>query len=245
MEDDLWPAYELETNELCYGIPTRARNIPVLANKILNSPYVDRSQGFDLEILLEFDQLDDDLWEEDPSVIEEKISSVINTLKGRIEQVLEETYERFGFVGDSSEWEEGYAVVTDYTENKKKLVDCITFLIDQVDLFEYCTLSVSFYLNPVSTLSEDPQFTSVCEEIEKRTEGEFSIREKAELGPYDGIDAGSSFYQLFLLLSPLYEFPLRFFRGHSEDNMLASLYYHYMFSNICREMDCKLTLLRA
>lgn len=245
MEDELWPPYELDTSELCYGIPTHAENIPRLTQEILNSSYVDRFQGFDLEILLEFDQLDDDLWEEDPHVIEEKISSLAETMRGRITSVLEETYEKFGFVGDVSEWAEGYAVVTDYTENDKKLIECVTFLVSQADLFEHCALSISFYLAPVSTLFEDPQFAAVCEEIEKRTGGEFSIREKADLGPYDGIGAGSSFYQLYLLLSPLDEFPLRFFRGHSEDNRLASPYYHYIFSKICQDLDCKLTLLKA
>lgn len=245
MEDDWLPLYELEANELCYGIPTDAKNIPPLTQKILNSSYVDKSQGFDLEILLEFDQLGDDLFEEEPDVIEYEISVLTEKLRGPIESILQETRHLFGFESDLSGWEDGYAVVADYTKDKRKLMECIKFLIRHPDLFELCTLSVSLYLTPVSRLYKDPVFAAVCEEIENRTSGEFSIRGKAELGPYDGIKAGSSFYQLFLLISPLYEFPLRFFRGHSEDNRLASSYYHYIFSNICRNIDCKLTLLKV
>jgi hypothetical protein len=245
MEEDLWPIYELETSELCYGIPTHAENIPALTQKILESSCVDSSQGFDLEILLEFDQSDDELLEKGPDAIEEEISQLAEGLGDRIRSILEETRTRFGFEGDASEWAGGYAVITDFTENKEKLTECITFLISQVDLFEHCTVSVSLYLTPVSAFFEDSRFAAVCEEIEERTGGEFSIREKAELGPYDGIEAGSSFYQLFLLLSPLDEFPIRFFRGHSEDNRLASPYFHYIFSRICRDIDCKLTLIRV
>lgn len=244
MEDDWLPFYELDTSELCYGIPTDAKNISSLIQKMLNSPYVDSSQEFDLEILLDFDKLDE-LWDEEPDIAEYEISTLTKRLKNRVQSVLEETRHKFGIVYDLSEWEEGYAIVMEYTKNKKKLTDCITFLISKMDLFEYCTLSVSLYLAPLTHFFDDPAFIRVCEEIEKRTSGEFSIREKAELGPYDGIGAGSSFYQLFLLISPLYEFPIRFFRGHSEDNRLASLYYHYVFSKICTDIDCKLTLLKA
>jgi len=244
MEDDYLPFYELDTSELCYGIPTDAKNIPSLIQRILNSPYVDSSHGFDLEILLEFDQFDE-LWDEESDMVEYEIQALTKKLFDRIKSVLEETRHKFGIDYDLSEWAEGYAIIMDYTKNKKKLVECVTFLISQVDLFEYCTLSVSFYLTPLTTFFDDPTFITVCEEIEKHTSGEFSIREKAELGPYDGIKAGSSFYQLFLLISPSYEFPLRFFRGHSEDNRLASLYYHYVFSRICKDIDCKLTLLKT
>lgn len=244
MEDEWLPDYELDTSELCYGIPTDAKSILLLTQKILNSPLVDSSQGFDLEILLEFEQFEDELWEEEPEVVESEIQAITEKLRGRIESMLEEVRRKLGVRTDSSGWGEGYAVVLNYTKNKRKVIDCVKFLISQAELFEYCTLSVSFHLVPVSEFLEDPKFIAVCEEIEKRTEGKFSIREKAELGPYDGIEAGSSFYQLFLLISPLYEFPLRFFRGHSEDNRLASAYYHYIFSRICKDIDCKLTLLR-
>ncbi|MBU7018938.1 MAG: hypothetical protein HXS44_15625 [Theionarchaea archaeon] len=245
MEDDWLPPYELDANELCYGIPTDTKNILSLTQKIINSPFVDNFQGFDLEILLEFDQLDDELWEEEPEIIEYEISSLTESLRGRIESLLEEAHRRFGLEGDISGWADGFAVVAEYTEDRKKLIDCLKFLVHQPNFLEYCTVSVSFYLNPVSTFLDDPGFIAVCEEIEKRTGGEFSIRGKAELGPYDGIEAGSSFYQLYLLVSPHYEFPLRFFRGHSEDNRLASSYYHYVFSRICRSIDCKLTLLKT
>lgn len=245
MEDEWLPAYESDSDELCYGIPTDARNIPALAQKILDSSYVDTSQGFDMEIFLDFDQLDDELWEEDPESAEYEITSLLEKLRSRVEPLLKEVQRKFGFKSDLSGWEDGYATVVNYTKNKKKFVECIRFLMSQKDLFEYCSLGVSFYLMPVSKLSEDPEFEAVCEEIEKITGGEFSIRGKAELGPYDGIKAGSSFYQTLLLLSPSYEFPIQFFRVHSEDNRLASSYYYYVFSKICKEMDCKLTMLRA
>jgi hypothetical protein len=240
MEDEWWPIHEFDASELSYGIPTDPRNISSLTRKILNSPYIDNSQGFNLEILLDLSQLDEDILESDT-----KVSSLTEKLRGRIEPLLRETNRLFGFESDLSGWNEGYGSIIDYTEDKKGLVDCIRYLVAEKDLFEYCTLGVSFCLIPVSTLLEDPEFTAVCEEIEKRTGGEFSIRENAELGPYDGIEAGSSFYQIFLLVSPLYEFPLQFFRGHSEDNRLASPYYNYIFSKICTLIDCKLTLLRA
>lgn len=245
MEDEWLPAFELEPSELAYGIPTEAKNIPALMSKILNSPYVDGSQGFDLEIILDLDQLDEVIWEEEPHVAESEIVSLIEGLRGRLRTLLKETNRRFKFKSDLSGWDEGFATVVDYTENKENLIKCIEFLVSQKDLFEHCTLGISLYLSPVSQFSEDPEFATVCEEIEKRTGGKFSIRGQAELGPYDGIKAGSSFYQMFLLVSPLYEFPLQFFRGHSEDNRLASSFFHYIFSKICKEIDCKLTLLRA
>jgi hypothetical protein len=243
--DDEWSSYyDLVDSELCYGIPTDPRNIPSLARRILKSSYVDVSQGFDLEILLELDHEDETI-EEDPESFEEEIVSLAERLRFRIESVLGETQQKFGFSPDLSGWTEGFATVVDYTENVKKLSECISYLNAQTDLFEYCSLSLSFYLAPVSQLFDDPGFARVCDEIEQRTGGEFSIRGKSELGPYDGINAGSSFYQMFLLVSPLYEFPLRFFRGQSEDNSLAYPYYHYIFSDICRRLDCKLTLLKA
>jgi hypothetical protein len=243
MEDDWWPDYDFDSNELSYGIPTDSKNIPLLAKRILNSSFVDSSQGFDLQILLDVEQIEE-VWGEEPD-IEQKISSIIEALRERIKSLLEEAESRFDFESDMSEWDEGYCVVVEFTENKTELIECIRFLITQVDLFEYCTLGLSFYLVPVSQLYGDPEFTTMCEEIEQRTRGEFSIRGKAELGPYDGIQGGSSFYQTFLLMSPLYEFPLQFFRGHSEDNRLASSYYYYIFSKICKAIDCKLTLLKA
>ncbi len=243
MEDEWLPPVEFDSSELCYGIPTDPKNILSLTRRILSSPYVDSTQGFNLEIILDLYHLDEELWEDD--TIEQEISSLTEKLRGRIETVLNEVHRRFGFESDMSEWDEGYATVVDYTENRTRLVSCIKFLISQTDLFEHCALGISFYLTPVSNLSRDPGFAAICEEIEQRTEGEFSIRGKAELGPYGGIEAGSSFYQMFLLLSPSYEFPLQFFRGHSEDNRLASSYYHYVFSKICTTLDCKLTLLRA
>ncbi len=245
MEDDWWPAYGLEPSELCYGIPTDAQRIPTLLSKILHSPYVDSSQGFDLEIILDLDKLDEELWEGDPGAAELEIQSLIENLRGRIRAVLRETSRKFRFESDISGWDDGYATVVEYTENRENLIKCVEFLVSQADLFEHCTLGVSLYLAPISRLSEDTEFAVVCEEIERRTGGEFSIRGKAELGPYDGVKAGSSFYQMFLLVSPLYEFPLQFFRGHSEDNRLAASFFHYVFSKICKEIDCKLTLLRA
>ncbi|MBU7012137.1 MAG: hypothetical protein HXS46_15740 [Theionarchaea archaeon] len=250
MEDEWWPLHEQDTNELCYGVPTDARQIPHLMKKILISPYVDSSQGFDLEIILDLDQLDEELLDEElldeePGAAEAKVAAIIETLRGRLQSVLKETDRRFHFRSDLSGWDEGYATVVEYTKNVERLIECITYLVSQSDLFEYCTLGVSLYLTPVSQLSEDMEFGTVCKEIEKRTGGQFSIRGKAELGPYDGIKAGSSFYQTFLLVSPLYEFPLQFFRGHSEDNRLAGSFFHYIFSKICKDLDCKLTLLRA
>lgn len=243
MEDE-WLSIEPDTGELCYGIPTDAENILSLTRKILNSAYVDTSQGFDLEIFLDLDQLDD-LFEEDPEKAEIELESLLGKLRERIEHLSKETRRRFGFRCDVTSWEEGYATIVDFTRNKKKFIECIEFLMQQKDLFEYCALGVSFYLSPVSELYKDPEFTSVCEEIERRTGGEFSIREKADLGPYDGIGAGSSFYQTLLLLSPSYEFPIQFFRTYSEDNRLASSFYYYIYTKMCKEMDCKLTLLRA
>jgi hypothetical protein len=245
MEDEWWSTTDFDPSELCYGIPTDSRRIPVLARKILNSPYVDTSQGFSLELLLDVSQPDEELWDEELEEPENDISAVAEELRSRVEAILQETRRRFEFEGDLSEWAEGYGSIVEYTENRTKLLDCIRYLISQTDLFEYCTLGISFYLAPVSQLSNEPGFDMVCEEIEKRTEGEFSIRGKAELEPYDGIEAGSSFYQTFLLISPLYEFPLQFYRGHSEDNRLASPFYNYIFSRICSKIDCKLTLLRA
>lgn len=241
MEDNRW-LDDFDYSELNYGIPTSPKNLPKLTKKILDSPYIDHAQGFDLEILLDVSQLDEELFEPEP---EYTISVVTNELQPRIESLLENVKTRFGFEYDMSPWNEGYCVVVDYTEDRKTLVECIEFLVSQKSLFTYCTLGSSFCLVPVSQLLEDPAFTTICEEIEKRTGGKFSIRETAELGPYDGIEAGSTFYQLFLLLSPLHEFPLQFFRGHSEDNRLALPYYYYVFSKICAAIDCKLTLIRA
>ena len=245
MEDEWWPDYDLDVSELCYGIPTDAKRIPALTRKILNSPYVDRSLRFDVEIFLELDQLDDELWEEAPAVVESEIEGLTEKLRSRITSVLAETQRRYGCEGDLSGWSEGYALVMEYMENKRQLIDCISFLLSQKDLYEYCMLAVSLFLAPVFSLLENPEFETVCQDIENRTEGKFSIRGMAELGPYDGINAGSSFYQLYLLLSPLDEFPLRFFREPSEDNRLASQYYHYILSKICTDLDCKLTLLKA
>lgn len=245
MEDEWWSTTEFDPSELCYGIPTDSRRVSALTKKILNSPYVDISQGFSLELLLDVSQPDEELWDEEMDEPEGVISAVAERLRARIEATLQETKSRFGFEGDLSEWTEGYGTIVDYTENKVELLDCIRYLISQTDLFEYCTLGISFYLAPVARLSNEPGFDTVCEEIEKQTEGEFSIRGKAELEPYDGIEPGSSFYQIFLLISPLYEFPLQFYRGHSEDNRLAFPFYSYVFSRICSKIDCKLTLLRA
>lgn len=241
MEDEWWPDHEFDSSELCYGIPTDVMRIPSLTRKILNSPFVDSSQGFSLELILDVTQEDEEYWDAETY----DAPAVIEALRDRMTSLLQETERRFGFESDIAEWDEGFGVITDYTESKKSVVECIKFLLSQPDIFEYCTLGASLFLVPVSELLKEPEFTSVCEEIEKRTGGEFSIRGKAELGPYDGIDAGSSFYQLFLLVSPLYEFPLQFFRAHSEDNRLAYPYYHYVFSKICNNIDCKLTLLKA
>lgn len=244
MHDEWVPYNNLLDSELCYGIPTDPRRIPSLTKRILRSPYVDVTQGFDLEILVELDS-EDDIIEENPESIEEEISSLTTQLQSSLERVLAEITARFGFESDLSGWNEGFATIVDFTEDVRTLSECITYLTAQTELYEHCALSLSFYLVPVSQLFDDPGFSVVCEEIEQRTGGEFSIRGKSELGPYDGISAGSSFYQMFLLLSPLYEFPIRFLRGQSEDNSLAYPYYHYIFSNICRRLDCKLTLLKA
>ncbi len=243
MEDEWWPVHEFDSSELCYGIPTDVKQIPSLTRKILNSRYVDSSQGFSLELILDVTQTDEEYEGDTVDALNEP--DVIEALRGRITSLLQETDRRFKFESDMSEWDDGFGVLTDYTESKKSVTDCIKFLLSQMDIFEYCTLGASLYLVPVPELLKEPEFISVCEEIEKRTGGEFSIRGKAELHPYDGIGAGSSFYQLFLLISPLCEFPIQFFRAHSEDNRLASPYYHYVFSKICNNIDCKLTLLKA
>lgn len=244
MDDEWLSYYDLVDSELCYGIPTDPKNIPLLAKRILKSSYVDLTQGFDLEILLELDQ-QEEIAEEHLESIEQEISSLAEQVRPRIEGVLSEIQARFGFAPDLTGWHEGFATVVEYTEDVRTLSECIAYLTSQTDLYEHCSLSLSFYLVPVTQLFDDPGFAHICNEIEQRTSGEFSIRGKSELGPYDGINAGSSFYQMFLLLSPLYEFPLRFFRGQSEDNSLAYPYYHYIFSNICRRLDCKITLLKA
>ncbi|MGD2249386.1 MAG: hypothetical protein PVF58_13340 [Candidatus Methanofastidiosia archaeon] len=239
MENDWWPD-DFDYSELNYGIPTSPKNIVPLTKKILYSPYIDHTQGFDLEILLDLSRLDDELFEPEP---EYTISLVTDELRPRIESLLQDVQTQFKFEYDMSPWDEGYSVVTDYTEDRKTLLNCIKFLVSQSALFEYCTLGTSFCLAPISELLDDSAFLTICEEIEKRTGGKFSIRGTAELGPYDGIEAGSTFYQVILLLSPLYEFPLQFFRGHSEDNRLASPYYYYVLSKICNLIDCKLTLI--
>jgi hypothetical protein len=241
MEDEWLPLHEFDPSELCYGIPIDVRRIPSVTKRIINSRYVDSSQGFSLELILDVPHADEE-YEDDEAY---DAYAVIEALRDRMGSLLKETDRQFGFESDITEWDEGIGVITDFTENKKSVTDCIKFLLTQLDIFENCTLGVSLYLVSVSALLKEPGFTEVCEEIEKRARGEFSIRGKAELGPYDGIDAGSSFYQLFLLISPLCEFPLQFFRAHSEDNRLASPYYHYMFSKICGGLDCKLTLLKT